>query len=292
MTLIEHLHELRHRLGLALLGIIVGGVIGFVWFQAAPFGIPTLGELLKGPYCQLPEHLRANIGHGCQLLATAPFEAFLVQFKVGIAAGAVLFSPVWLYQLWAFITPGLYAKERKFALVFVSCAVVLFAAGAVLAYVVVPQALKVLLNFGGGDIITALKGDDYVSFMLALLIVFGVSFELPLLVVMLNRVGVLPYAKLRKWRRGAIFALFVFAAVATPGNDPFSMLALAGALTVLFELAVQISRVHDKRKGRREAENWGDLSDDEASPLNYQPEPVAPPEPVSEPTPVRYDDAT
>ncbi|KAA2266527.1 twin-arginine translocase subunit TatC [Solihabitans fulvus] len=299
MTLIEHLYELRHRLGLALLAIFVGGILGFLWFQFNIGPIPKLGSLLTEPYCQLPQELRADIGgHGeCKLLQTAPFEAFLIQFKVGIAAGAVFFSPVWLYQLWAFITPGLYAKERKFALVFVSCAVVLFATGAVLAYLVVPKGLEVILHFGGNQFITALKGDEYVSFILGMLIIFGVSFELPLLVVMLNRVGILPYDKLRRWRRGMIFGLFVFAAVATPGSDPFSMLALAGALTILFEFAIQLARLHDRKKARqRVAEGWEGVSDDEASPLNYQPEPVAPAEPVetpaADPQRVRYDDAT
>jgi sec-independent protein translocase protein TatC len=222
----------------------------------------------------------------CQLLQTQPFEAFMIQFKVGIAAGMVLTAPLWLHQVWAFITPGLYARERKFALSFVSCASVLFAIGAVLAYLVVPAGLRVLVSFGGNQFITALAANDYVSFVLVLLLIFGVSFELPLVIVMLNKVGILPYSNLRRWRRGIIFALFVFAAFATPGTDPISMVALGLAMTLLFEIAVQIARVHDKRKARRLAtdELAPGLSDDEATPLSFlTPEPVAAPEPVETP---------
>jgi sec-independent protein translocase protein TatC len=277
MTLIEHLYELRHRLGLAMLFVVAGGVLGFLWFQFRVGTIPSLGQLLTDPYCHLPASTRVQFNNQpCQLLQTKPFEAFTIQLKVGLMAGAVLSSPAWFYQFWAFITPGLQAKERRFAGVFVIFASVLFAAGAVVAYLVVPAALKVLTHFGGGQFATALAGDDYVSFILTLLVIFGVSFELPLLIVMLNRVGVLPYDKLKKWRRGIVLGLFIFAAFATPGGDALSMLALALTLTVLFELAVQLSRLHDRKKARqRVEEGWDGFNDDEASPLNHTPEPVS-----------------
>ncbi|WP_137811783.1 twin-arginine translocase subunit TatC [Gandjariella thermophila] len=292
MTLIEHIYELRHRLAMALVALGVGALLGFLWFGRGVGPIPSLGDIVTGPYCRLPASVRLDTGHGCRLLQTQPFEAFLTQLKVGAAVGAVFTSPAWLYQIWAFITPGLYARERKYALSFVSCAVVLFAAGAVLAFFVVPEGLRVLVSFGGNQFITALAADKYISFVLAMLIIFGVSFELPLLVVMLNLAGVLSYDKLRRWRRGLIFGLFVFAAIATPGQDPISMLALAGALTLLFEIAVQITRLHDRRVARRRVEEgWDGISDDEASPLDLRPEPVAPGSP-DEPSQVRYDDAT
>lgn len=292
MTLIEHLYELRQRLTVAIIAVLIAGIGGFVWFQTGVLGLPSLGELLTNPYCSLPSDLRADISidDRCQLLATAPFEAFMLQFKVGLAAGAVLASPVWLYQLWGFITPALYDRERRYAMIFVAVAAVLFMAGAVLAYVVVAKGLEVLLGFGGGQVVTALTGDRYFGFILAMLLIFGVSFELPVLVVMLNRAGVLSYAQLRRWLRGIIMGLFVFAAVATPSQDPISMLALAGALTVLFAISMVIARFHDRGLAkRRAAEGWGeDLSDDEASPLNYETEPVEPAQPVQP----RYDDAT
>jgi sec-independent protein translocase protein TatC len=294
MTLVEHIFELRHRLTIAILAVLAGGIAGFVWFQYGPFGLPSLGTLLTNPYCSLPPNLRAdNSNDGrCTLLATAPFESFMLQLKVGLAAGAVFAAPVWLYQLWAFITPGLYEKERRYALTFVGSAAVLFAAGAVLAYLVVAKGLEVLLGFGGGVITAALTGDKYFGFILAMLLIFGVSFELPVLVIMLNRAGVVTYAKLRHWTRGIIFGLFVFAAVATPSQDPISMLALACALTVLFLASLVVCRFQDAARARRQApENWDHLSDDETSPLDDTPEPVDPPEPV-EPTRSRYDDAT
>jgi sec-independent protein translocase protein TatC len=286
MTLIEHLYELRHRLALAALAVLLGSIVGFIWFTVRVGPIPSLGQLMNDPYCALPANERATFtGHACALLQTQPFEGFMIRLKVGVAAGFVLTSPAWLYQIWAFITPGLYRKERKFALTFVSTAVVLFCGGAVMAYVVLPEALRVLSNVGGGNFVTALAATAYVSFMINLLIIFGVSFELPLLVVMLNRVGVLKYEKLKRWRRGLIFGLFVFAAFATPGQDPISMCALAGGLTLLLEVAIQIARIHDKRKAQeRVDEGWDGLDDDEASPM-----PQA--EPIAE-EPLSYDDAT
>ncbi|HEX6401736.1 MAG TPA: twin-arginine translocase subunit TatC [Pseudonocardiaceae bacterium] len=290
MTLMEHLYELRNRLFVALCAIALGGVLGFIWWGVAPFGLPSLGDLLTEPYCALPTTLRLTPNPGrCQLLQTAPFEVFTLRMQVGLAAGAVLTAPIWIYQVWAFITPGLYANERKFALSFVGTASVLFAAGAVLAYFVVPTGLSFLANLGGGQFITALTGDAYISFLLTMLAVFGLTFELPLLVVMLNRVGVLPYSKLKRWQRGILFGLFVLAAVATPGNDPISMLALAFALVVLFESAVLIARAHDRAVARRRAEQgWDDLDPDEPSPLDHHVEPMPPSE---DPAP-RYDEAT
>ena len=159
----------------------------------------------------------------------------------------MLSSPVWLYQLWAFVTPALYSKERRYAITFVSCGGLLFAIGAVLAYVVIREGLTVLLSFGGDATIAALSPDSYFSFLIAMLIIFGVSFELPLLLIMLNQIGMISSAKLSKWRRYSIFGMVVFAGLVVPGNDPVTMLALAMALILLYELSVQVTRIHDRR---------------------------------------------
>ena len=271
MPLREHLIELRQRMIKAIFFLILGGIAG--WFL-----YPSIITLLKEPYCQIPIDHRGNFGGpngGCALPFFGPLDGFVLRFKVAGIAGLVLSSPFWLYQLWAFITPGLRRNERRWTVLFVFSSTILFAAGAVLSYFTLGKALTLLVNISGPGTIAVIEITRYIGFVMTMLFVFGVSFELPLLVVMLNQVGIVSAQRLLRWQRLAIFLIFVFAAVATPSQDPISMCMLAIPMCLLFEVAILIAWLHDRRKARREAdESFHDLADDAASPLDLTRSPL------------------
>jgi sec-independent protein translocase protein TatC len=267
MPLREHLVELRGRLLKSLLFIAVGAIAG--WFL-----YPHILDVLKEPYCEIPASHRfpPDVNGVCKLTFFGPLDGFLLRFKVAAAAGAVISAPLWLYQIWAFVTPGLHRNERRWTIVFVATSTLLFLAGAVVSYFTLSKALTLLIGTAGEGTVAAIEVTRYLGFVMTMLLVFGVSFELPLLVVLLNLIGILPYRLLKRWQRTAIFLIFVFAAVATPSQDPISMSMLALPMCVLFESAVLIAFVHDRRKERRRAlESFADLPDDVASPLDETP---------------------
>jgi Tat protein translocase TatC len=272
MSLVGHLTELRNRLIKAALALAVGTVVGFIWYDRG------LLAFLVEPYCALPDSFRLLEGDGeCRLAVFDVFGGVLLRLKVGLIAGAVLSSPFWLYQLWAFITPGLKRKEKRYAVGFVGASTLLFAFGALMAYLTLRKGLELLLTLAGNEVGFALSAELYLGFVISLLVAFGLSFELPLIAVALNLVGVLSYAALAKARRWIYFLTVVFAAFITPTQDPFTMMAMAVPMAVLFEAAIQIARVVDKRRAKRAAiEGFHDLDDDEASPLDASPSTLEP----------------
>ncbi|MFG1803536.1 twin-arginine translocase subunit TatC [Micromonospora carbonacea] len=297
MTLMDHIRELRSRLFRASLAIMVG--FGFGIWLATPVRL-----LLSKPYCDLPASIDPDTGK-CNFVQLGVADVFLLNLKIGLWVGLVIAAPVWLYQLWAFIAPGLHRHERRYAYVFTSLAAPLFAAGAVLAFFVTTKGLEFLLNVSGDDISTNLEVTRYISFVTNLILLFGVAFEFPLIVLMLNFVGLASAKRLLSWWRVAIFVFFAFSAVVTPTPDPFGMTALAVCLSALYFAAVGVAFLNDRRRGRGK-EIYAGIADDEVSPLELNDDRVPPgqrieavdpigvPEPVAAPAPIdrRYDDMT
>lgn len=295
MTLVEHIRELRTRLFRASLGIVFGLVVGFLVSK-------PVFDLLRQPYCKIAQD--AN-GRCLDFILLAPADALILRLKLALWVGLIVGAPVWLYQLWAFIAPGLHRHERKWAYVFVALAAPLFAGGAVLAYLVVDKGLAFLMESGVGGLGSQLEVNAYISFVTNTILLFGVAFEFPLILLMLNFTGVATGRRLLGWWRVVIFISFAFAAVATPDPGPFGMTLLAAALSLLYFIAVAVALVNDKRRGRGR-EVYAGIDDDEVSPLELDREPVAvsdpvgpsapieAPAPVAPPTPIerRYDDMT
>ena len=244
MTLFEHLRELRYRLIVSALAIILGMIVA--WFFRY-----DLMDILQRPYFQAIDALKAKNPDATTLLVNINLTSPLtLALKVSALAGLLITAPFWLYQLWAFIVPGLLAKEKKWALIFIGAATPMFVGGVLVGYIVLPKAITVLLSFTQSGVSNLQDINAYLSFLLRLMVVFGIAFLIPLVVLMLNIVGVIKAKQLSKYRSLVIFGTFVFGAVATPSTDPFSMLALALPMTVLFLAAEVIAHVLDRRKER------------------------------------------
>jgi sec-independent protein translocase protein TatC len=259
MTLTEHLRELRNRLFICVCAIVVGLIVGWVFYN-------QIFALLLDPYTTVVKRLAAEQHLHAQAVINDVSGPFLLRAKVSLVAGIVLSSPVWLYELWAFIMPGLQRSERKWTMLFVSIAGPLFLAGVWLGYVVLPKGLGVLIGFTPHQITNLVDVNGYFSFVVRVLLVFGVAFEIPLFVVLLNLAGVVRARQLARWRSWIIFATFIFAAVATPSTDPITMLMLAIPMSGLFLLSEVIARVVDRRRGR-DQDLYSELDDDEPSPI-------------------------
>ena len=267
MSVIEHLRELRRRIIVIVLIVSAGAVIGYVFYN-------QILHFLDRPYCSVPVGRRLDVPgkNGCRLIYTGVLDGFTTRLKVSFIAGAVITAPFWLFQIWGFITPGLRKNERKYSVIFAVASTVLFILGAALAYLVLSKGLQFILGSSGSGTAALLTANSYLSFVTLILVVFGAAFELPLLVVMANFAGVLPASLLRRSQRLSIFLIFLFAAIATPSTDPFTMCAMAVPMCLLFEGAVVIAIIHDRRKANRLA--VPDPGDDVPSEIDPIPAPL------------------
>jgi sec-independent protein translocase protein TatC len=268
MPFVEHLRELRNRLAKALLAIAVAAVGAFFFYR-------EIGSFLLEPLCDVTGVSGVGNNTGCAngaLVTRGIIAPLSLSLKISLAAGLVLASPVWLYQLWAFLAPGLHRTEKRYTYLFVASGIPLFLAGASLSYVVMTKALTVLLHFTFDESATDIATDEYLSFVIRMVLVFGLSFELPLILMILNIAGVLTAEKMAGWWRVMIMGIFVFAAVATPTGDPGTMLMLGLPMIALFFLALGLAWLNDRRRARRRArEPDAGLSPDEASVVDTRP---------------------
>ena len=259
MSLIEHLSELRNRLFKASLAIVIGTVLAWGFY-------PQIFEVLSQPVNEIVEKAQEN-GRDVRLVLGGVADAFILQIKVSVVTSMLVTSPIWLYQLWRFITPGLYRKEKLRAYLFVSVAVPLFVSGAVLAYIFLPIGLNILFGFTPLGVGNYVPVDRYLSFFLRMVLVFGISFLAPLFIVMLNIFDVLEAKAITSRWRVVVLSVFAFAAVATPTGDPVNMTLLAAPVLLLISIATFIAWLNDKRRARkRKNDPVLGLSDDEASP--------------------------
>lgn len=267
MPLMEHIRELRNRVVKVVAAMTVGSVVGWYIY-------PPVWDFIKRPYCkaQISSPIAAALaksggalGSHCQLYVTGVFDPLFLRLQISIAVGVILSSPFWLYQLWAFIAPGLYRRERRWAYYFVGAALPLFAIGSTIAYFAMTRGLEFLLHLIPADTTALITINTYLSYASAMLLIFGIAFEMPLVFVLLNLAGVLTHERFRKWRRMIIFLVFAFAAIFTPSPDPISMLLLAVPCLILVEASEVFAWAHDRRKARRGSLQFPGLTDEEVA---------------------------
>jgi sec-independent protein translocase protein TatC len=231
MTLVEHLRELRRRLVICAIAIAAGGIVAFALYN-------NILRVLIAPY--------REVTHRRSLLITDPLEGFATRLKIAAYGGLFIASPVVLWELWRFITPGLHKRERRYAIPFVLSSIALFLLGGVVAMVTFKPALRFLVGVGGNNLSTFFTPSKYLSLILLMIVAFGIAFEFPIVLVFLELAGVLTSARLRKWRRPAIVVIVAVAAVITPSQDPYSLFAMAVPMYIFYEAAIIIGRVMKK----------------------------------------------
>ena len=256
MALSDHLRELRGRLMKSVLVLLVGLVVALFFYD-------EIFQLVLTPYETAKEQLGSEVSTEATIAGVG--GPLMLQLKLCGMVAVVATSPYWLYQIWAFILPGLHAKERTWTRVFAAIAGPLFLAGVVVGYLTLPKGLEILIGFTQADLTNLVEFGDYLTFLIRTLLVFGIAFEIPVFVILLNLAGVLRGESLGAHRPWIVIGTFVFAAVATPSTDPFTMIFLAGPMLVLFAISEVIARMLDRR--RRAADQLEGLGDDEMSPL-------------------------
>jgi sec-independent protein translocase protein TatC len=261
MPLMDHLRELRNRLVKALLVIIVGMAVALFYSNQT-------WNFVTHPFCSavINGHTGCHVV-GDQLVVAGVFDGFFLRIKIAFFLALIGTCPVWLYQLWAFVAPGLYAREKKWAYIFTGSAVPLFVGGAVLAYVVMDRGLHYLLDLAPHGTLVLPSVDTYLGYFTGMIVGFGIAFELPLFIVMLNAVGVLTHERFRKWRRLIIFGIFLVCGIVNPSPDPWTMLLLGGLAVVLTEIAELFVYFNDKRRARLHPNPYEGLGDDELAPI-------------------------
>ncbi|MGA0866020.1 MAG: twin-arginine translocase subunit TatC [Candidatus Nanopelagicaceae bacterium] len=244
MPLLEHLAEFRKRMGRAVLFILLFAIVGWVFYN------PIVDQLTL-PICDLAETRRTGSEECGNLFVGGVLGPLNLKIKVALITGLILAVPFWLYQFWAFIAPGLHKREKRYSVGFIAVATPFFAMGVALGYFVLPLAVKVLLGFTPSTLDNLVRFDEYLDFVLRLILVFGVAFELPVILVSLNLIGLVSGKAMIKPWRGAVFGIFFFTAALTPTGDPLTMSALALPLTILYFGASVLSIFLDRRKARR-----------------------------------------
>jgi sec-independent protein translocase protein TatC len=257
----DHLRELRNRLLKAIIVLTIGMIVALIYSN------PTLQFVMR-PFCSatIDGHSGCHVV-GDSLVVNGVFDPFFIRIKVAFFIALIATSPFWLYQLWAFIAPGLYSREKRWAYLFAGTAAPLFAGGAVLAYVVMGRGLRYLLGLAPHGVLVLPSFDTYLSYFTGMVLGFGVAFELPLAIVMLNIAGILTHERFRKWRRMLIFGVFLIAGMVNPSPDPYTMLLLGGVAVVLVEVAEVFVYFNDKRRARLHPDPYAGLADDELSPI-------------------------